>query len=90
MVLFKVPELGFWDVMVDFVLIDSFEDLSRPPSAVLAVTRNMFLSQSMKESTLTTVIWSMLKAKRARLSVRHFTRFKLEHIQFSVFEFVSY
>uniref|UniRef100_A0A0M3IW24 F-box domain-containing protein n=1 Tax=Ascaris lumbricoides TaxID=6252 RepID=A0A0M3IW24_ASCLU len=66
---FKVPELGFWDVMVDFVLIDSFEDLSRPPSAVLAVTRNMFLSQSMKESTLTTVIWSMLKAKRARLSL---------------------
>uniref|UniRef100_F1L2L8 Protein FAM73B n=1 Tax=Ascaris suum TaxID=6253 RepID=F1L2L8_ASCSU len=65
----RVPELGFWDVMVDFVLIDSFEDLSRPPSAVLAVTRNMFLSQSMKESTLTTVIWSMLKAKRARLSL---------------------
>ncbi|VDM37258.1 unnamed protein product [Toxocara canis] len=65
----RVPEIGFWDVMVDFVLIDSFEDLSRPPSAVLAVTRNMFLSQSMKESTLSTVIWSMLKAKRSRLSV---------------------
>uniref|UniRef100_A0A8R1XTS4 Mitoguardin n=1 Tax=Onchocerca volvulus TaxID=6282 RepID=A0A8R1XTS4_ONCVO len=64
-----VPELGFWDVVLDYILIDAFEDLSRPPSAVLAVTRNMFLNQSMKESTLVTVIWSMLKAKRARLAV---------------------
>ncbi|VDP20540.1 unnamed protein product [Onchocerca flexuosa] len=64
-----VPELGFWDVVLDYILIDAFEDLSRPPSAVLAVTRNMFLNQTMKESTLVTVIWSMLKAKRARLAV---------------------
>ncbi|VDK44845.1 unnamed protein product, partial [Gongylonema pulchrum] len=64
-----VPELGFWDVVLDYVLIDAFEEFSRPPSAVLAVTRNMFLSQSLKESTLATVIWSMLKAKRARLAV---------------------
>ncbi|EFO24423.2 hypothetical protein LOAG_04059 [Loa loa] len=64
-----VPELGFWDVVLDYILIDAFEDLSRPPSAVLAVTRNVFLSQAMKESTLITVIWSMLKAKRARLTV---------------------
>uniref|UniRef100_A0A0R3RPP2 Mitoguardin n=1 Tax=Elaeophora elaphi TaxID=1147741 RepID=A0A0R3RPP2_9BILA len=64
-----VPELGFWDVVLDYILIDAFEDLSRPPSTVLAVTRNVFLSQAMKESTLATVIWSMLKAKRARLAV---------------------
>ncbi|KAK6111908.1 hypothetical protein QQG55_45550 [Brugia pahangi] len=64
-----VPELGFWDIVLDYILIDAFEDLSRPPSAVLAVTKNMFLNQLMKESTLVTVIWSMLKAKRARLAV---------------------
>lgn len=64
-----VPEVGFWDVVLDYILIDAFEDLSRPPSAVLAVTRNLFLSHSMKESTLATVIWSMLKAKRSRLLV---------------------
>ncbi|VDN59248.1 unnamed protein product [Dracunculus medinensis] len=66
-----VFELGFWDVVLDFVLIDSLEDLSHPPSAVLAVTRNMFLSQSVKESTLATVIWSMLKVKRSRLQVKN-------------------
>ncbi|KAL3989822.1 hypothetical protein ACH3XW_29175 [Acanthocheilonema viteae] len=64
-----VPELGFWDVVLDYILIDAFEDLSRPPSAVLAVTKNMFLNQAMKESTLVTVIWSILKAKRARLAI---------------------
>jgi hypothetical protein len=65
----QVDQLGFWDVVLDFILIDAFEDLGRPPSAVLAVAKNRFLSDSFKESTLTTVIWSMLKAKRQRLQV---------------------
>uniref|UniRef100_A0A0N5ARA1 Mitoguardin n=1 Tax=Syphacia muris TaxID=451379 RepID=A0A0N5ARA1_9BILA len=65
----KVSEIGFWDVVLDFVLIDCFEDLAKPPSAVIAVIRNRLLSQSMKESTLSTLIWSMLHAKRARLSI---------------------
>lgn len=77
--LLQVPELGFWDVVLDYILIDAFEDLSRPPSAILAVTKNMFLNQTMKESTLVTVIWSMLKAKRARLAV--FFRFQNQYLE---------
>ncbi|VDK59278.1 unnamed protein product [Anisakis simplex] len=50
----RVADLSFWDVMLDFVLMDSFDDLARPPPAVYAVTKNMFLSHSMKDSTLTT------------------------------------
>ncbi|CAI4227414.1 unnamed protein product [Auanema sp. JU1783] len=62
-----VREIGFWDVVLDFVLLDSFEDLKQPPSAIYTVTKNVFLSHSMKLSTLTTVVWSMSKAKRQRL-----------------------
>lgn len=67
--MFQVAQLGFWDVVLDFLLIDGFDDLARPPSAVLTVAKSSFLSQSMKESTLSTVIWTMLKAKRQRLPV---------------------
>ncbi|CAJ0563396.1 unnamed protein product, partial [Mesorhabditis spiculigera] len=62
-----VPELGFWDVILDFILLDAFGDLKSPPSAIYSVTKNFWLSQSMKYSTISTVIWSMLKAKRQRL-----------------------
>lgn len=68
----QVAELNFWDVVLDFILIDAFEDVSHPPSAVLAVAKNRFLSDSIKQSTLSTVIWSMLKAKRQRLLVKGF------------------
>ncbi|VDN03054.1 unnamed protein product [Thelazia callipaeda] len=64
-----VREVGFWDVVLDYILIDAFEDLSRAPGAILAVTKNMFLSQSMKESAVVTMIWSVLEGKRARLTV---------------------
>lgn len=65
----KVPCFTFFDVVLDFILMDSFDDLASPPSAVLAVAQNRLLSASFKESTLSTVVWSVLKAKRARLQV---------------------
>lgn len=46
----QVEMFGFYDVVIDFILLDAFEDLSRPPSAVLAVARNSFISDSFKES----------------------------------------
>ncbi|PAV62766.1 hypothetical protein WR25_26966 [Diploscapter pachys] len=63
----RVVKLGFWDVVLDFILLDAFEDLKSPPSAIYSVTKNYFLSSSMKYSTISTIIWSMLKAKRQRL-----------------------
>ena len=55
--------------MFDFILMDAFDDLAHPPSAVFAVTQNRWMSDSMKESTLKTIIWSVLRAKRGRLAV---------------------
>ncbi|PIO69659.1 hypothetical protein TELCIR_08509 [Teladorsagia circumcincta] len=66
-----VVDFGFWDVVLDFILLDSFDDIKSPPSAVYSVTKNIFLSNSLKYSTLSTIIWSMLKAKRQRLKDQH-------------------
>ncbi|KAI6191823.1 hypothetical protein M3Y97_00269600 [Aphelenchoides bicaudatus] len=65
----NVEHLNVWDVLFDFVLLDSFDDLRKPPSGIAALVKNSFLSRSMRESTLTNIIWSLIKVKRARLLV---------------------
>ncbi|XP_037653468.1 mitoguardin 2 isoform X2 [Choloepus didactylus] len=61
--------LSFFDIVLDFILMDAFEDLENPPSSVLAVLRNRWLSDSFKETALATACWSVLKAKRRLLMV---------------------
>ena len=58
---------NFYDVALDYILIDSFEDLEAPPSSVLAVMKNRWLSNGFKETALQTAIWSVLTAKRRLL-----------------------
>ncbi|XP_053229615.1 mitoguardin 2 isoform X1 [Podarcis raffonei] len=61
--------MSFFDIVLDFILMDAFEDLENPPSSVLAVLRNRWLSDSFKETALATACWSVLKAKRRLLLV---------------------
>uniref|UniRef100_A0A8C9ZG44 Mitoguardin 2 n=1 Tax=Sander lucioperca TaxID=283035 RepID=A0A8C9ZG44_SANLU len=59
--------MNFFDIVLDFILMDAFEDLENPPSSVVAVLRNRWLSDSFKETALATACWSVLKAKRRLL-----------------------
>uniref|UniRef100_A0A8C6L728 Mitoguardin 2 n=1 Tax=Nothobranchius furzeri TaxID=105023 RepID=A0A8C6L728_NOTFU len=61
--------MNFFDIVLDFILMDAFEDLESPPSSVIAVLRNRWLSDSFKETALATACWSVLKAKRRLLLV---------------------
>lgn len=61
--------MNFFDIVLDFILMDAFEDLESPPSSVVAVLRNRWLSDSFKETALVTACWSVLKAKRRLLMV---------------------
>ncbi|MPC32146.1 Mitoguardin-2 [Portunus trituberculatus] len=49
-----VKAITFYDVVLDFILMDAFEDLENPPSSVTAVA-------------LSTAVWSVLRAKRRML-----------------------
>ncbi|XP_018332761.1 mitoguardin [Agrilus planipennis] len=62
-----VKALTFYDVVLDYILMDAFEDLEAPPSSVTAVVQNRWLSNGFKETALTTAVWSVLKAKRRML-----------------------
>lgn len=46
----QVVCMNFFDVVLDFILMDAFEDLESPPSSVVAVLRNRWLSDSFKET----------------------------------------
>ncbi|XP_064420174.1 mitoguardin 2 [Latimeria chalumnae] len=61
--------MNFFDIILDFILMDAFDDLESPPSSVVAVLRNRWLSDSFKETALATACWSVLKAKRRLLLV---------------------
>ncbi|KAG9477709.1 hypothetical protein GDO78_012954 [Eleutherodactylus coqui] len=64
-----VVSMNFFDIALDFILMDAFEDLENPPTSVIAVLRNRWLSDSFKETALATACWSVLKAKRRLLMV---------------------
>ena len=65
---------NFYDVAFDYILIDSFEDLEAPPSSVVAIMKNKWLSDGFKEGALQAAIWSVIAAKRRLL--KHANGFK--------------
>ncbi|TPP64244.1 Protein FAM73A [Fasciola gigantica] len=62
-----IKVINFYDVVVDYMLLDSLELLSDPPSSVLAVTRHRWLSDNFKRVALDSTIWTILLAKRKLL-----------------------
>ncbi|XP_063705311.1 mitoguardin [Culicoides brevitarsis] len=60
----NVKAMTFYDICLDFIVLDAFRDLDAPPSSVLAVVQNRFLTNGFKETALATAVWSVLKAKR--------------------------
>lgn len=73
-----------YDVCIDYMLLDAFEDLSNPPASVVAVIQNRWLTTGFKETALAAAIWSVLKAKRTMLpySDGFFSRYYtlMEHV----------
>ena len=42
--------MSFYDVALDFILLDSFDDIVNPPAAITAVMQNGWLTNGMKQS----------------------------------------
>ena len=42
--------MNLYDVALDFVLLDAFSDLEHPPSSVVAVLQNSWITDGMKKS----------------------------------------
>uniref|UniRef100_A0A8C6HYA0 Mitoguardin 1 n=1 Tax=Mus spicilegus TaxID=10103 RepID=A0A8C6HYA0_MUSSI len=64
-----VKNLNFYDVVLDFILMDSFEDLENPPTSIQSVVNNRWLNSSFKESAVASSCWSVLKQKRQQMKI---------------------
>eukprot|EP00074_Homo_sapiens_P056381 XP_005270903.1 mitoguardin 1 isoform X1 [Homo sapiens] len=62
-----VKNLNFYDVVLDFILMDSFEDLENPPTSIQNVVNNRWLNSSFKETAVASSCWSVLKQKRQQM-----------------------
>lgn len=45
-----MKNINFYDVVLDFILMDSFEDLENPPTSIQNVVNNRWLNSSFKET----------------------------------------
>ncbi|KAM9322794.1 mitoguardin 1 [Pholidichthys leucotaenia] len=64
-----VKHLNFYDIVLDFILMDSFEDLENPPISIQNVINNRWLNISFKETAVASSCWSVLKQKRQHMKV---------------------
>ena len=46
----QVKDMSFYDVLLDFVLLDAFDDLETPPYSVATAVQNRWLSARIKET----------------------------------------
>ncbi|XP_016333573.1 mitoguardin-1-like isoform X2 [Sinocyclocheilus anshuiensis] len=65
-----VKHLDFYDIVLDFILMDSFEDLENPPISIQNVVNNRWLNNSFKETAVASSCWSVLKQKRQNMKVQ--------------------
>lgn len=58
--LIQVKNLNFYDVVLDFILMDSFEDLENPPISIQNVVNNRWLNSSFKETVSICLIFIIM------------------------------
>ncbi|KAF7997593.1 hypothetical protein HCN44_006164 [Aphidius gifuensis] len=59
--------MNFYDVLIDFMLLDAFDEVERPPTSIKAILQNRWISASFRETAIGTAVWSVLMGKRQML-----------------------
>lgn len=57
----NVKAMTFYDVVLDFIILDAFRDLDSPPASVTAVVQNRFLSNGFKETVNFNILFVFCK-----------------------------
>lgn len=45
--------MNFYDVLIDFILLDAFEEVEKPPPPIRAIIQNRWISASFRETVST-------------------------------------
>lgn len=62
----RVPCLNVFDIVIDFCLLDSFDDLDKPPAAITSIIGNSWISQGIRKGMLSTAVSSMISSKKSK------------------------
>ena len=62
-----VPHFGFYDVVLDFILMDALDELDETPQSVHTALASTWLPESLKKNALSAAISTAIRAKRARM-----------------------
>ena len=54
-------QVNFFDVVIDWCLLDGLDDVANPPSSATSVLANRWLGDNFKETAMTTSVWSYIK-----------------------------
>eukprot|EP00127_Corallochytrium_limacisporum_P002631 Clim_evm67s134 gene=Clim_evmTU67s134 len=78
----NLSEITFYDVCIDFILLDAFHDLANPPDAVMAVLGNTWIPVSVKKAGVSRAIYSVISGKSSMVNdkagfMSHFYRLTL-------------
>jgi len=55
-----IAEISIFDVVIDLCLLDGFDLLASPPSAMMSVLSNRWMSEDFKRTAMTTALWSYI------------------------------
>lgn len=56
--------ISLFDAVIDYVLLDSFDDMKRLPQSVVSVLENTWIPRAVKEKTLAAAMWSVLRTRQ--------------------------
>ena len=64
--------INFYDVLIDFILLDAFEEVQKPPSSIKAILQNRWISASFRETVNITIFY--VKTSLAGVLCKKFTQ----------------
>lgn len=62
--------LSFYDIVLDYMILESFDDLENPPLPVKTIISNQWLSSRFREIALQTTVSAVMRRKRTKLVVK--------------------
>lgn len=67
----RIPGINFYDLVIDYIILESFDDAEDPPPGVMSIANNKWLSAGFRELALQTAVSAVLKIKRNKLTVEN-------------------
>lgn len=65
----RIPVLSFYDLVVDYIILESLDDLENPPAVVSSIVSNTWVSAKFRQSACHSAVTTALKYKRSQLKI---------------------